>query len=103
MVELRIVNPIAEAKAATSQANRFSPASRPATLDGKTIGLFWNSKAGGEIGLARTKEQLQRLYPTSHFRDYFAELGVAFVRRASITQLDRMAAECVAVVGATAD
>jgi hypothetical protein len=102
MSELRIVNPIAEAQAATPRANRFPPAARPATLDGKTVGLFWNSKAGGEVGLARTKEQLQRLYPKAQFRDYFGEHGT-FARRASAAQFSHMVAECAAVVGATAD
>ncbi len=102
MAELRIVNPIAQAQAATPRANRFPPATRPQTLDGKTGGLFWNSKAGGEIGLARTKEQIQRLYPTAKFREYFGEHGT-FARRASISQFNSMVAECAAVVGATAD
>ncbi len=102
MAELRIVNPIAQPRAATANADRFSPARRPVTLDKKTVGFFWNSKAGGDIGLARTKEQLLRLYPTAQFREYFGEHGT-FARRASIAQLNRMAAECVAVVGATAD
>ncbi|MBM4406181.1 MAG: hypothetical protein FJ039_08380 [Chloroflexi bacterium] len=102
MAELRIVNPIALAQAATPRANRFPPAARPQTLEGKTIGLFWNSKAGGEIGLTRTKELLQRLYPTSKFREYFGEHGT-FARRASNAQFDSMAKDCAAVVGATAD
>ncbi|MBM4405526.1 MAG: hypothetical protein FJ039_04980 [Chloroflexi bacterium] len=102
MAELRIVNPIAEARSTTARANRFPPAARPTTLDGKTVGFFWNAKAGGEIGLARTREQLQRLFPKAQFRDFFGELGVSFIRRASPAQFKSMA-ECAAVVGATAD
>lgn len=102
MAELRIVNPVAETKASTASAERFPPARRLPTLDGQTIGLFWNAKAGGEVALARTREHLQRLFPTARFRDYFGEHGT-HMRRASVEQLDRMAAECAAVVGATAD
>ena len=29
----------------------ISPAARPATLEGKTVGLAWNGKPGGEIAL----------------------------------------------------
>ncbi|MEE9284509.1 MAG: hypothetical protein V3V35_02150 [Dehalococcoidia bacterium] len=102
MTELRIVNPVAEAQAASANAKRFPPASRLASLEGRTIGLYWNAKAGGEVALARTRENLQRLYPSTRFVDYFGIEGT-HMRRASPEQVDRIAAECDAVIGATAD
>jgi hypothetical protein len=102
MATLTIVNPVAEAKAETANAERFAPAPRLATFAGKTVGLFWNAKAGGEVALARTRENLQRLYPDTRFVDYFGAHGT-HMRRASDDQLDQMAAECDAVVGTTAD
>ena len=38
-------------------AERFVPARRPATLVGVTIGLFWNGKPQGDVGLGRVREQ----------------------------------------------
>jgi hypothetical protein len=102
MTELRIVNPVAQAKAGTVGAQRFPPARRPQTLDGVTIGLYWNAKAGGDAALAQTRLRLGQLYPKARFRDYFGEHGT-HMRRASAEQLDRIAAECQAVVGTTAD
>ena len=75
MAKLTIVNPVAEAESGTSTAQRFPPAPRPDTLDGKTIGLFWNAKAGGEIALARTRERLASIYPNAKFVDYFGRSG----------------------------
>ena len=102
MAELRIVNPVAESQAAASSAERFPPAGRTASLDGRSIALFWNAKAGGDVALARTRENLKRLYPTARFVDYFGAEGT-HMRRASTEQLDRIASECDAAVGATAD
>lgn len=102
MATLRIVNPVAAAQADTGAADRFPAAPRLETFAGKTVGLFWNAKAGGEVALARTREHLERLYPDTRFIDYFGVVGT-HMRRASDAQLDQMAAECDAVVGTTAD
>jgi hypothetical protein len=37
-------------------------AKRPDTLDGKTIGLYWNRKSGGDIALRRAGDNLAKLY-----------------------------------------
>jgi hypothetical protein len=39
---LVVVNPVAEAHADTEGAERYPPAARPSTLDGKTVALYWN-------------------------------------------------------------
>jgi hypothetical protein len=102
LATLSIVNPVAEAKAETVMAERFAPAPRLNTFAGKTVGLFWNAKSGGEVALARTREQLEALYPEMKFLDYYGAFGTN-MRRASDEQLDKMAAECDVVVGTTAD
>jgi hypothetical protein len=42
-------------------------ATRPDTLDGKTIGLLFNAKVNADIFLARIKERLSAKYPTARF------------------------------------
>jgi hypothetical protein len=99
---LTIVNPVAEARAETAQAIRFEPAPRVTSLSGATVGLFWNGKNGGQYALARTRDNLQRLYPDVRFLDYLGAHG-AVMRRATPEQHDQMARECDVVIGTTAD
>ncbi|GAG61421.1 unnamed protein product, partial [marine sediment metagenome] len=44
MVEMGVLNPVADTK-----TEKFELASRLTDLSGKTIGLFWNAKSGGDI------------------------------------------------------
>jgi len=100
--ELTIVNPVALQKLETREGERFPSAPRLTTFAGKTVGLYWNGKQQGEHALARTREQLARLYPDVKFREYIGSMG-GVLRRASDEQLDQMARECDAVIGTTAD
>jgi hypothetical protein len=102
MSKLEIVNPVAEAEAAQPLAERFAPAKRPASLVGETIGLFWNGKPQGDVGLAHAREKLGRVFEGSRFLDIFGEKG-GLNRYASPAQIEQMASECAAVVAATAD
>ena len=102
MSKLEIVNPVARAETEEPNAERFTPARRPASLAGETIGLFWNGKPQGDIGLARAREQLARAFEGAVFLDVFGEKG-GLNRYASPAQVDQMASECAAVVAATAD
>lgn len=102
MTRLTVVNPVAEARAETAMSVRFDPAPRLGDLTGKTIGLFWNGKNGGQYALARTKEQLARRYGGVRFVEYIGAHG-AVMRRATPEQHDQMAKECDLVVGTTAD
>ncbi len=102
MSVLEIVNPVAEAEAEQPLADRFAPARRPATLVGETIGLFWNGKPQGDVGLDRVREQFARSFQGARFLDVFGEKG-GLNRYATPGQLDQMASECAAVVAATAD
>jgi len=100
--ELEILNPVAIAKDEQTQTERFAPAPRLKSFEGKTIGLFWNGKHHGGTALERVKVQLGERYPSLKFRDYYGEIGSS-VRHATTPQLDRMAAECDAVIGTSAD
>jgi hypothetical protein len=102
MTRLAIVNPVAEPLASTQEAERFAPAPRPDSLDGKTIGLFWNGKPQGDIGLEHTRRNLERLYDGPRFVEVFGEKG-GLTRFAGPGQLDLMVEQCDVVVGATAD
>ena len=102
MSKLEIVNPVARAAAREESAPRFEPAQRPDTLAGRTVGLFWNGKPQGDIGLARTREQLARVFDDVRFIDVFGEKG-GLNRYASPEQVEQMARDCDAVVAATAD
>ncbi len=102
MAELVIINPVAEARADEAGVKRFAPAQRPRELDGATIGLFWNGKPQGDVGLARTRERLEQAFEGIRFVDVFGEKG-GLNRYASPAQLEQMAGECDAVVGTTAD
>jgi hypothetical protein len=99
---LAIVNPVAEPHAHEEGAERFPPAKRPDTLDGKVIALYWNGKQNGLDALARAKENLTGLYTGVRFIDMIGELG-GTNRYLSPGQLEALATEVDAVVATTAD
>lgn len=72
---LEIVNPIAEPEADSADAERYAPAKRPATLDGKTVALYWNGKQNGLPALARARENLGKQYRDVRFIDIIGESG----------------------------
>ena len=73
MATLEILNPVAEIVQTT-----IPPAPRLDTLEGKTIGLYWNLKANGNIALAAMAEELSRRHPGIKFRNYAADvIGMA--------------------------
>ena len=102
MARLTIVNPIAEAEVDRIEAERVPPAPRPRSLDGATIGLFWNGKQQGDVGLAHTRARLDQAFEKLQFVEIFGEKG-GLNRYASPEQLDDMSRQCDAVVLATAD
>ncbi len=97
MVKLQIVNP-----QASTVIEAISPANRLSNLTGKTVGLYWNIKAGGDVALERTAELLAQRFPEVEFKQYIGSVG-ATMRHATAEDADRMARECDAVVGTTAD
>jgi hypothetical protein len=62
---LEVLNPvgrIAEGKVA--------PASRLADLTGKTVGLYWNQKPGGDVTLAAVARKLESRFQGLEFRRF---------------------------------
>ena len=99
---LTIVNPIAEPHARVDESNRAKPAPRPATLDGKTVALYWNGKQNGLDALAQARKNLAALYPGIRFIEMIGELG-GTNRYLSPEQLTRLQAESDAAVCTSAD
>jgi hypothetical protein len=97
MARLEILNPVA-----TTVEHSVKPATRRSALDGATIGLYWNIKAGGDAALDRTEELLRRRFPTAKFRRYTGSVGW-LMRHCTAEDADRIASEVDAVVGTTAD
>jgi hypothetical protein len=97
MVKLEILNPIAQTVHQTIPA-----APRLSELQGKTIGLYWNMKAGGDVALARVAEHLTAQYPNLKVKDFVGSVG-HMMRHLTAADADRVAQECDAVVGTTSD
>lgn len=94
---LRVYNPVAE----ILEVNH-PPAARIDDLNGKRIGLYWNMKAGGDVALERTQQLLQQRYPDATFANYRGSVGW-MMRHVTEGDARKVAAECDAVVGTTAD
>ncbi len=83
-----LVNPEGAARPATLQ-----PAPRPASLEGKTVGLAWNGKPGGEVALDEIAALLASEVPEVRFVRYWQTLPESVSERElSATVIERMAA-----------
>jgi hypothetical protein len=100
--QLAIVNPVAEPKAHLEGADRWAPAARPGSLDGKVVALYWNGKQNGLPALARARENLSKRFRDVTFVDVIGELG-GTNRYLSADQLLRLQAEVDVAVCTTAD
>jgi hypothetical protein len=79
-----------------------APAPRLDDLNGKTIGLYWNQKPGGDVALERLAGHLRERYPDIQFKNFTGSVG--HVRpAASASDVEAIAAGCAGVIGATAD
>lgn len=96
-MRLEVLNP----QAPTAE-EAVKAAARPADLAGKRIGLYWNLKAGGDHALGRAAELLAQRFPATTFTRYWGEVG-GLIRMATAEDVDRIAAECDAVVGTSSD
>ncbi|MFH1650664.1 MAG: hypothetical protein ABID87_00955 [Chloroflexota bacterium] len=56
---------------APSRAAAAATASRPKTLAGKRIGLFWNTKPNGDVFLLRIGELLKERFPDAELVKFF--------------------------------
>lgn len=97
MANLEVLNPVADAK-----PEKVELAPRLTDLTGKTIGLYWNGKSGGDILLEQNAELLKQRYSGVKFRNYMGAVG-SIMRHATAEQADAIARECDVVFGSTAD
>ncbi len=97
MARLEILNPVAK-----TVEYSVKPAPRPKTLEGATVGLYWNMKAGGDAALDRTEALLREKFPGTTFRRYTGSVGW-LMRHCTAEDADRIASEVDAVVGTTSD
>jgi hypothetical protein len=97
MATLEVLHPVAEILPASVPAAR-----RLDKLEGKTVGLFWNMKAGGDAALQAVAAELARRHPGLVFQHYVGSVGSTY-RQATPEDVERMAAECDAVVGTSGD
>ena len=96
-MKLQVLNPVAQ-----TMEKKGSAALRLPGLDGKQIGLFWNYKAGGDAALRRTSDLLKARYPGLVTKMYVGSIGGSG-HYLSTDDVKRIAQECAAVVGSTAD
>ena len=94
---LNVLNPVAQ-----QLDQRTQPARRESSLEGKVVGLYWNFKHGGNIALERVAEHLKSRYGVTETRTYHGSLGSSN-RYTTKRDVERIASECDAVVGSTAD
>jgi hypothetical protein len=96
-VEIEVANPVAE-----SVIPQIGHAKRPADLTGARIGLYWNFKPGGNIGLDHVAALLGERFPAATFAHFQGAVG-ASVRHVTPSQADEIAKQCDVVVGTTGD
>jgi hypothetical protein len=93
MSELKVLNPVAK-----SAGYQFRLADRPEDLKGLTLGLVWNGKHGGNLAMQRVKENIEKKLgyklKTIEMKDDFP-FAPFFI--------EKVAATCQAVIGATGD
>jgi hypothetical protein len=94
MYTLEVLNPVAPV---VGDLERTPLAPRPASLEGKTLGLVWNGKANGDVALKRVGEVLQRKVENLTVRFYSGSLPC------DKALLERVKQECDVAVGCTAD
>ena len=97
MVNLEVLNPVAD-----KPKRKFELAPRLSGLSGKTIGLFWNAKPGGNIIHERTAQLLSQKIEGIRLKTYNA-VGSMGHACASTEDLEKMSKECDAVIGTSAD
>ena len=97
MVKLNIVNP-----QATTIIESVKAAPRVDGLQGKTVGLYWNMKSGGDVALERTATLLAERFSDTEFKNVVGSVG-AMLRHATAEDADQVARECDVVIGTSSD
>ena len=96
-MKLHVLNPVAE-----KVEKKGSSAPRVTKLDGKTVGLYWNFKGGGDAALQRAAELLKAKYADLNIKNYVGSIGGS-TRRITKDDVKRISGECEVVIGSTAD
>ena len=96
-MKLQVLNPVAQ-----KLEEQAALAPRLSTLAGKLIGLYWNYKGGGDVALKRADELLKARYPGLTTKMYTGSMGGSnhFL---TTDDAKRIAQECAAMLGTTAD
>lgn len=94
---LQVLNPVSDK---IEKAGLSAP--RLSAFENRLIGLYWNHKPGGDAALKRVDELLKARYPGVRTKTFVGSMGGA-VKSATKEDVARMAQECAAVVGTTAD
>ena len=94
MAEMKVLNPEAVRQ---GDVQVYEPAPRPSALDGRTVGLLWNDKRGGDVALRRAGQLLQERFQNVRVVPYQGPRG--YPR----TLLDKAFSECDVFVGSTGD
>ena len=82
--------------------DRVPAAKRLDTLEGKTIGLYWNQKPGGDIALAHMARELSHRFSGLTFKNYVGSVGSPS-RQATAGDISKMSREVDAIIGTNAD
>jgi len=91
---LEVLNPVAE-QWGTDEPDPLAP--RLTSLEGKTLGLVWNAKPGGDVALKRAGKLIAERIPNVTVRFYSGSLPC------ERELLEQAAAECDAFISCTAD
>ena len=71
MYKLEVLDPVAPQQ---GEITALPLAPRPASLEGKTLGLLWNGKANGDKALKRAGELIQKRVPDITVKFYSGAL-----------------------------
>ena len=93
MAQLEVLNPVAEIHA--QKMAKLAP--RPRSLEGKTVGLVWNSGPNGDIALKRAGEVIQARAKNVSVEFYSG------TRPLRSDLLEKARQECDVFIGLTAD
>ena len=93
--ELIVLNPVAQPASDLGEPPPMPQ--RPRTLEGLSIGLYWNRKPGGNFALERVGELLRQRHSSVQIH--------SFNSRRPITDdvINGIKASCDVVIGSTAD
>lgn len=93
VVELEVLDPVAG-----TAAKAVEPAPRLSGLAGRKIGLYWNTKPGGNLGLEAAGSLLAEKYQNFRFEKFYYRYPTS---KAVIDTVVKSG--CDAIISATAD